>query len=136
MRENYFDRIYDILIIESCSLTPQVLFLSKQFFSSYTLQSKICQLCKSDLKSNLLFIKMSENQEETTKVKETPEEIAEVIAELEQYRSRIVNDTMAMAKRAKVLRASALANIENHPEIAKIDAMLTDLHSRKAADKD
>ncbi len=79
---------------------------------------------------------MSENQEEITKVKETPEEIAEVIAELEQYRSRIVNDTMAMAKRAKVLRASALANIENHPEIAKIDAMLSDLHSRKAADKD
>lgn len=76
---------------------------------------------------------MSENQEQTTTQSETPEAIAEVIAELEQYRSRIINDTMAMAKKAKILKASALANIENHPEIAKIDAILIDLHSRKAA---
>ncbi|MGD1913775.1 MAG: hypothetical protein ACFB2X_23945 [Rivularia sp. (in: cyanobacteria)] len=76
---------------------------------------------------------MSENQEQTTTQEETPEAIAEVIAELEQYRSRIIDDTMAMAKKAKILKVNALANIENHPEIAKIDAMLTDLHSRKAA---
>lgn len=75
---------------------------------------------------------MSENQEQTT-IEETPEALAEVIAELEEYRSRIINDTMAMAKRAKVLKVKALENIENHPEITKIDAMLTELQSRKAA---
>ena len=75
---------------------------------------------------------MSDNQNQTTQ-QETPEAIAEVITELEQYRSRIINDTMEMAKRAKVLRVKALEKVENHPEIAKIDAMLRDLHSRKAA---
>ncbi len=75
---------------------------------------------------------MSENQVQTTQ-QETSQEIAEVIVELEKYRSRIVNDTMEMAKRAKILRSKALANIENHPEIIKIDAMLSDLHSRQAA---
>ncbi len=76
---------------------------------------------------------MSENQEQTKTQQETSQEIAEVIAELEQYRSRIIDDTMAMAKRAKILKGKALASIENHPEISKIDAMLADLNSRKAA---
>ncbi len=76
---------------------------------------------------------MSENQDKTTIEQETPEAIAEVIAELQQYRSRIIDDTMAMAKRAKVMRATALRNIENHPEIAKIDALLSELQSRQAA---
>lgn len=75
---------------------------------------------------------MSENQVQKTQ-QETSQEIAEVIVELEKYRSRIVNDTMEMAKRAKILRSKALANIENHPEITKIDGMLSDLHSRQAA---
>ena len=76
---------------------------------------------------------MSENQDKATTQQETPEAIAEVISELEQYRSRIIEDTMAMAKQAKIMRSKAQANIENHPEIAKIDAILSDLHSRKAA---
>jgi len=76
---------------------------------------------------------MSENHEQTTTQQETPEALAEVIAELEQYRSRIIEDTMAMAKQAKIMRCKAQANIENHPEIAKIDAILSDLHSRQAA---
>lgn len=76
---------------------------------------------------------MSESQDKTTQQEETPEAIAELIAELEQYRSRFIEDTMEMAKRAKVMRTKALTNIENHPEIAKIDAALSDLHSRQAA---
>jgi hypothetical protein len=62
----------------------------------------------------------------------TAEEIAEVIAELEQYRERLINDTLATAKRAKVLKATALAQLEQHPEIIKIDAILQNLREQQA----
>lgn len=61
----------------------------------------------------------------------TPEELAEAIAELEQYRDRLVNDTLTMAQRAKIMRAAALANLE--PELAKIDAALQALRDQQAA---
>lgn len=51
-----------------------------------------------------------------------PEELAEAIADLEQYRDRLVNDTLSMAQRAKIMRTAALANLE--PELVKIDAAL------------
>ena len=40
---------------------------------------------------------MSDNPETLTPPQDTAEEVAEVIAELEQYRDRLVNDTMTMA---------------------------------------
>ena len=58
-------------------------------------------------------------------------ELAEAITELEQYRERLVNDTLDTAKRAKMMKAAVMANLE--PELANIDAMLADLRSQQAA---
>jgi capsule polysaccharide export protein KpsE/RkpR len=58
-------------------------------------------------------------------------ELAEAITELEQYRERLVNDTLDTAKRAKMMKAAVMAKLE--PELANIDAMLADLRSQQAA---
>ena len=73
-------------------------------------------------------ISMFENQESSVTQPENPEEIAAVITGLEQYRQRIIDDTMALAKRAKISKAITLANLEKHPELNQIDKMLADLH--------
>ncbi|MBW4552252.1 MAG: hypothetical protein KME35_14265 [Aphanocapsa sp. GSE-SYN-MK-11-07L] len=67
----------------------------------------------------------------TAAVEDTPEELAELIAELEQYRQRLLTDTMEMAQRAKIMRARAIASLE--PDLARIDAMLQELRDRQAA---
>jgi len=61
---------------------------------------------------------------------ETSQELAEVIAELEQYRERLVNDTLTMAQRAKVMKSKALAHLE--PDLAQIDITLEELRNRQA----
>jgi len=61
----------------------------------------------------------------------SPEDLASAIAELEQYRERLLNDTLDMAKRAKVMKAQAQANLE--PALASIDVMLAELRQRQAA---
>jgi capsule polysaccharide export protein KpsE/RkpR len=58
-------------------------------------------------------------------------ELAEAITELEQYRERLVNDTLDTAKRAKMMNPAVMAKLE--PELANIDAMLADLRSQQAA---
>ncbi|MEL6136986.1 MAG: hypothetical protein AAFQ61_03300 [Cyanobacteria bacterium J06626_23] len=58
------------------------------------------------------------------------EEIAEVIAEFEQYRERLVKDTMEAAKKAKMPKKDTMAKLE--PELAKIDAALESLRSQQA----
>lgn len=58
-------------------------------------------------------------------------ELAEVIAELEQYRERLINDTMDAAKRAKLMKSAVMANLE--PELANIDATLQQLREQQAA---
>ncbi|MGI0484116.1 hypothetical protein ACN4EK_01695 [Pantanalinema rosaneae CENA516] len=60
----------------------------------------------------------------------SPEELAEIIRELEQYRERLVNDTLSMAQRAKVMKAQALAALE--PSLAQIDANLEALRQRQS----
>jgi hypothetical protein len=62
---------------------------------------------------------------------DTPEELSEVIAELEQYRDRLVSDTLLMAQRAKVMKSQAMASLE--PNLAQIDSTLADLRQRHAA---
>jgi hypothetical protein len=64
-------------------------------------------------------------------IQATVQELAEAIADLEQYRERLVNDTLSMAQRAKVMRATALANLE--PELGRIDATLQALRDQQAA---
>jgi hypothetical protein len=59
----------------------------------------------------------------------TAEELAELITEFEQYRERLVSETLAVAKRAKQPQKKAMAQIE--PELAKIDTALQHLRQRQ-----
>ncbi len=59
----------------------------------------------------------------------TPEELTEIITELAQYRDRLVTDTLAMAQRAKVMKAQAMASLE--PSLADIDARLEALRQQQ-----
>jgi hypothetical protein len=61
----------------------------------------------------------------------TPEELTEAITELEQYRERLVNDTLSMAQRAKVMKAQAMAALE--PNLNQIDTMIEALRQQQAA---
>ena len=58
----------------------------------------------------------------------SPQELTEMISDLEQYRDRVVNETLAMAQRAKIMKSQALANLE--PNLAKIDATLQSLRQQ------
>lgn len=58
------------------------------------------------------------------------EELAEVIQELEQYRERLLNETLEAAQKAKLMKAKVMAELE--PELSKIDAMVTSLKEQKA----
>lgn len=60
----------------------------------------------------------------------TFEELTAAIAELEAYRERLVNDTLTAAKKAKVMKTQAQANLE--PTLANIDAMLEELRQKQA----
>ena len=74
---------------------------------------------------------MSETSELTPIDQATAEELAETIEAFEQYRERLVNETLATAQRAKVMKATAMAQIE--PELAKIDGIISELRQRQAA---
>jgi hypothetical protein len=71
------------------------------------------------------------SETELTEPQATTQELAEAIADLEQYRERLVTDTLAMAQRAKVMRTTALANLE--PELGKIDATIQALRDQQTA---
>jgi len=73
---------------------------------------------------------MDETSEFTTTDNVTAEDLAEVIAELEQYRERLVKETTETAKRAKVMRVSLMGQLE--PELAKIDSALQELRNQQA----
>ena len=60
----------------------------------------------------------------------TPQELAEMISELEQFRERIVIDTLATAQRAKIMKSQALATLE--PNLAKIDSTLQTLRQQQS----
>lgn len=66
---------------------------------------------------------------ETSEHTPTEQELSEVIAEFEEYRERLINQTLATAQKAKVMKATALAQLE--PELAKIDAVLKELRDRE-----
>lgn len=61
----------------------------------------------------------------------SPEELTEVITELEQYRERLVNDTLSMAQKAKVMKTQAMASLE--PQLTQTDAQLEALRQRQTA---
>ena len=74
---------------------------------------------------------MAETSELTGNDQVTAQEVAEVIAEFEQYRERLINNTLETAQRAKLQKKAALAQLE--PELAKIDAILQELRDQQAA---
>ncbi|MBC1221875.1 hypothetical protein GNF10_08150 [Nostoc sp. UCD121] len=74
---------------------------------------------------------MDETSELTTTDNITPQDVAEVIAELELYRERLVQETTETAKRAKLMRVNVMAQLE--PELAKIDSALQELRNQQAA---
>jgi hypothetical protein len=74
---------------------------------------------------------MDETSEFTTTDNITPQDVAEVIAELELYRERLVQETTETAKRAKLMRVNIMAQLE--PELAKIDSALQELRNQQVA---
>ena len=79
---------------------------------------------------------MEDNREELT-ANETenapvsPQELAEVIQEFEQYRQRLIDDMTAAAQKAKVSQSKLKNQLE--PELAQIDATLENLRAQHAA---
>ena len=61
----------------------------------------------------------------------TPENIAEVIAQLEQYQERLLETMKTTAKKAKFGKSKAMTDLE--PELTKIDAALKELRTQHAA---
>ncbi len=73
---------------------------------------------------------MSETSETKLTNSANPEELAEVIAEFEQYRERLLNETLTIAKKAKVSKKAAMAQLE--PELNQIDHLLQQLRDQQA----
>jgi hypothetical protein len=71
----------------------------------------------------------SQNQAVSVEKPVTAEELAELIIEFEQYRERLIRETLAVAQRAKQSQKKAMAQIE--PELAKIDTALQHLRQRQ-----
>ena len=59
------------------------------------------------------------------------EDITNVITELEQYRDRLIADTMSTTQKAKLPKSAATALLE--PELAQIDSALEKLRQQQAA---
>lgn len=74
---------------------------------------------------------MAEPSELTDQDTIDAQELTEMIAELEEYRERLVNDALTIAQRAKILKSQALAPLE--PELHKIDTTLQALRAQQAA---
>lgn len=73
---------------------------------------------------------MDEISELITTNNVTAQDIAEALAELEEYRERLVKETTETAKRAKLMRVSVMGKLK--PELAKIDSALEELRNQQA----
>jgi capsule polysaccharide export protein KpsE/RkpR len=67
---------------------------------------------------------------ESTFTPVTAEALAEVITEFEQYRDRLVNETMEAAKKAKLSKKAAMSQLE--PQLTVIDSKLEQLRTQMA----
>lgn len=73
---------------------------------------------------------MSETSNSKVAEETNSEEIASVIGEFEQYRERLLNDTLTAAKKAKLPKSQVMAQLE--PQLAEIDTILQGLKDRLA----
>ncbi|MEM6597088.1 MAG: hypothetical protein AAF635_02810 [Cyanobacteria bacterium P01_C01_bin.69] len=71
------------------------------------------------------------NQPSAAEASPSTEDVAAVVAELEEYRARLVEDFTNTAKKAKLPKSMAMAQLESHPEIVKIDAALAKLRGEE-----
>ena len=74
---------------------------------------------------------MTESDLTTDPQQVTAIELEEIVTELQKYRDRLVHDTTEAIHKARLPKAKAIAQME--PEIARIDAMIQELHDRHAA---
>ena len=58
----------------------------------------------------------------------TAEAIAEMIVEFEQYRERLLTETLTAGKKAKMPKKETMAKLE--PELEKIDTVLQNLRAQ------
>ncbi len=58
----------------------------------------------------------------------TPEELAELIQEFEQYRERLLNDTLETAKKAKLSKKQVMTQLQ--PQLDQIDGKLEALRNQ------
>ena len=58
------------------------------------------------------------------------QEIQDVITELEQYRARIFEETLTVAKKAKLPKKMVLEQLENNPDVVKIDTAVAQLKAQ------
>jgi hypothetical protein len=61
----------------------------------------------------------------------TTQDLAEAIAEFEQYRQQLINDMLEQVKQEKMKESIAMAQLE--PELAKIDAILQNFRNQQVA---
>lgn len=73
---------------------------------------------------------MEDTQASISLEQATSEELAEIITELEQYRERLVSETLATAQRAKIMKSQAMASLDL--QLTQIDAQLQALRQRQA----
>jgi predicted nucleic acid-binding Zn-ribbon protein len=59
------------------------------------------------------------------------EELEEAIAELQEYRDRLVSDMTNMAQKAKVSKSQMMSSLE--PELQQIDQALENLQTQKTS---
>lgn len=67
---------------------------------------------------------------DSTTTMPTPEEIVEILSELEKYRDRLINDMTDAAKKAKMTKAAMMQHIE--PELKEIDIRIEGLRQLQA----
>lgn len=73
------------------------------------------------------MVENAQSDNSTASRETSAEEVSEVIAELEKYRVRLVEDFTTAAKKAKLPKSMTMKHLENHPEIVKIDTSLAKL---------
>ena len=72
---------------------------------------------------------MTNSAEPQTNESVSLEELTEVIEQFEQYRERLLNDSMETAKRAKMKKSEVMTQIQ--PELDKIDTALEQLRKQR-----
>jgi hypothetical protein len=61
----------------------------------------------------------------------SPQDLAEVIVDMQAYRDRLLNETLEAAKKAKLMKSQVMTQLE--PQLAEIDNTLQLLRDKQAS---